>query len=116
MKNKNWHNPMLPRTAKKVLTIYSSKRFLISLSITRYFKPAKFVVPSVSKGLGGVAIMKLKRTRWQRFAFWILRLRFKELTIKELKKLSATEQQKYLNEKYRLYGIVPYLKNHVGDK
>ncbi len=35
--------------------------------------------------------------------------------MKELKKLSARDQKEYLNEKYYLYGIIPFLKDNVTD-
>lgn len=113
MKDKNWHlaNHRIDKT--KELPVYRGKKLSIRLVVTRHFKPVK--IHPIKAGLAGVSIMKVKRNRLQRLYFWFLRLRFKELTIKELKKLSASDQKKYLDEKYYLYGIVPYLKDNVTD-
>lgn len=112
MKNEKWHWENHRNDKTKELSIYRGKKLSINLIITRHFKPVK-ITPI--KFDFGITIRKVKRTRLQRLCFWFLRLRFKNLTIKELKNLSAIDQKKYLDRKYYLYGIVPYLKSNVSE-
>lgn len=64
-------------------------------------------------GKMGIGIKKVKRNIFLRIGFWIERLRFKTLTIKDLRKLPTNEQIEYLHEKYYLYGITPYFLDKV---
>ena len=113
MRNKNWHRENHVNDRKKELFMRIGKKLSIGLTLTRHFKPVKI---SPVKFDFGITIRRVKRTRLQRLCFWVLRLRFKELTIKELKKLSSRDQKKYLDEKYYLYGIIPCLKGNVSEK
>lgn len=112
MKNAKWYWEHHKNDTTKELFIYKGKKLSIRLVVTQHFKPVKIAPVKFDFG---ITIRKVKRTRIQRLGFWLLRLRFKELTIKELKKLSPSAQKKYLHEKYYLYGIVPYLKGKVSD-
>ena len=113
MKDKNWHVERHINNKLKEISIYKSKKLSIRLVITHHPKPVK--ISPVKWARFGVTIRRVKRSRLKRLYFWFLRLRFEELTIKELKKLSASDQKEYLHEKYYLYGIVPYLKDNVTD-
>ena len=114
MKDKNWHLVNHRKNKTKELSLYRGKKLSIRLVVARHFKPVN-IFPTEDR-LGGVGVMKVERSRFWRLYFWFLRLRFKELTIKELKKLSSQDQRKYLDEKYYLYGIVPYFKNNVIER
>lgn len=112
MKNEWWHRENLRNDKTKELSMRIGKKLSINLIITRHFKPVKITPVKFDFG---ITIRKVERTRLQRLCFWFLRLGFKNLTIKELKKLSATDQKKYLDKKYYLYGVVPYLKGNVSE-
>ncbi len=110
VRNKKWHSNRPDET--KELSLYRGKKLSIRLTVTRHY-PVK--ISPVRGARFGISVRKIKRSRLERLRFWFLRRKFKELTTKELKKLSVRDQKEYLDRKYYFYGIVPYLKANVTE-
>lgn len=101
-----WWDVRDPLKRKREWIIYKSKTYLlkVSLDTTDQAEARR------GRGLYGVKIRYAKRSFLRRVIFWFARRKFKDLTIKELKKLSAADQKKHLERKYYLHGIIPYLQ------
>jgi len=61
----------------------------------------------------GIGVKKEKRNIFLRIGFWLKRMKFKNLTIKELQQLPPAKQMEYLRKKYYLYGITPFLLEKI---